>query len=120
MAQYEFHDHALLLNERDHVAVLKKPLREGDELVDGSVRVAARQDIPRGHKIALNNLDEGDAVRKYGQIIGFISQAVQRGDHVHGHNLQVKDFGPAPVRIYPPPRLIRLPSRIKDFSMNQR
>jgi altronate hydrolase len=93
LAEYRFRDHALLLNERDHVAVLKRPLREGDELVDGPARVAARQDIPRGHKIAVHDVDQGAAVRKYGQIIGFAVQRVQRGDHVHCHNLEVKDFG---------------------------
>lgn len=93
MAEYLFRDHALLLHEHDHVAVLKRPLRAGDELVGGSVRLVARQDIPSGHKIAICDVEEGDPVRKYGQIVGFALQAVKRGDHVHGHNLQVKDFG---------------------------
>ena len=40
-----------------------------------------------GHKIALRPIRKGEAVLKYGQIIGFASQDIAPGDHVHVHNV---------------------------------
>ena len=48
--------------------------------------------IPPGHKIATRAIAPGQAVRRYGQIIGFASQAIRAGQHVHVHNLVVGDF----------------------------
>ncbi|MGB3690289.1 MAG: altronate dehydratase family protein [Jannaschia helgolandensis] len=42
--------------------------------------------IPSGHKIATAAMDVGEPIRKYGQIIGYASQAIAPGDHVHTHN----------------------------------
>src|SRR5262249_52869114 len=44
-------------------------------------------------KICLEELPEGRPVRKYGQIIGFASALIRLGEHVHTHNLLLKDFG---------------------------
>jgi altronate hydrolase len=40
----------------------------------------------------LSTIESGAAVRRYGQIIGFATQLIQVGDHVHTHNLGVQDF----------------------------
>ena len=50
----------------------------------------ANQDVPIGHKIALKNLAVGDTVIKYGQDIGRVVAAINKGDHVHTHNLKTK------------------------------
>jgi altronate hydrolase len=47
--------------------------------------------IPPGHKVAAHALAQGDSIRRYNQIIGFASQAIAPGEHVHTHNL---DMGP--------------------------
>ncbi len=47
--------------------------------------------IPPGHKIATRAIASGAAVRRYNQIIGFASQGIRPGEHVHSHNL---DMGP--------------------------
>ncbi|MBI5831959.1 MAG: altronate dehydratase [Armatimonadetes bacterium] len=73
----------LRLHPDDHVAVAREDLAAGSEC-DG---VSARADIPRGHKIALTTVAEGQPVRKYGQVIGFASAAIEPGDWVHTHNL---------------------------------
>jgi altronate hydrolase len=67
----------LVLHPSDDVGVAKAPLG----------------DIPKGHKIALRALENGAPVRKYGQIIGFAAGPIAPGEHVHVHNLKVKDFG---------------------------
>src|SRR5436853_350339 len=86
-------DFALQLHPADDVAVVRKPIRAGLSLMNGQGPFEARQDIPQGHKIAVHPIAAGAAVRKYGQIIGFASAAIAAGDHVHAHNLGVKDFG---------------------------
>lgn len=105
-----FEKWAVLLRPEDDVAVLKRPLKPGDELVNGSLRWVASSVIPAGHKIALRRKDDGEAVRKYGQTIGFAQGTIQPGEHVHTHNLVMRDFGreyafcvdAKPVAVYPP------------------
>jgi altronate hydrolase len=47
--------------------------------------------IPRGHKIATAAIAQGEAVRKYAQIIGYASQPIAPGDHVHTHNVEFRN-----------------------------
>jgi len=84
---------ALRLHATDNVAVLKKPLKRGSVIAMGAIHVTAARDVPAGHKIALDSINEGDAIRKYGQVIGFASRPIDPGDHVHTHNVAAKDFG---------------------------
>ena len=53
--------------------------------------VTSRGLIPPGHKIAVRAIAKGEPVRRYNQIIGFASQPIAPGEHVHVHNL---DMGP--------------------------
>src|SRR6185503_3493578 len=92
MAQRSFEETAVLLRPDDVVAVLKKSLQASDELIGPELRVTAAQAIPAGHKIALAEVPEGGAVRKYGQIIGFAQSRIRPGEHVHTHNLVLRDF----------------------------
>ena len=55
--------------------------------LDGSGMVTVAVTIPAGHKIALQPVVNGDAVRKYGQIIGFAQGDISLGEQVHSHNL---------------------------------
>jgi altronate hydrolase len=76
------------------VAIAKHQLAPGTVLRHSEatdVRVA--QAIPSGHKVALRAVPAGQPVRRYGQIIGFASRAIEPGEHVHSHNLAVADFG---------------------------
>lgn len=81
----------ILLNPADNVAVARSAIRPGEtSAIDG---VNPLRMIPRGHKIALKSIAKGEAVMKYGQIIGFATQDIPAGDHVHVHNLTVGEFG---------------------------
>lgn len=77
------------LNPLDDVLIARQPLPEGLELEEG-IRVLAA--IPAGHKVAARAIASGQPVRRYGQIIGFASQAIAAGEHVHVHNLAMGDF----------------------------
>jgi altronate hydrolase len=93
MAQRNFEDVAIILHKSDSVAVLKRPVKQGDEVLFGSKILHITAPIGAGHKIALSAIGDGAAVRKYGQIIGFAHGAIAPGEHVHTHNLIIKDFG---------------------------
>jgi altronate hydrolase len=54
--------------------------------------IVARARIPFGHKMASRPIATGEAVRKFGQIIGFASQPIEPGDWVHEHNVGLHDF----------------------------
>ena len=76
------------LRPEDNVAVTKRPLRQGQAFGP----LVAHSDIPPGHKVALRPIPAGQAVKKYGQTIGFALRDIPAGAHVHSHNLGVQDF----------------------------
>ena len=92
MASLEFDSVVLRLREGDDVGVLKKTVKGGTELANGELKLTTAVTIPAGHKIALRAVADGEAVRKYGQIIGFAKGDVVPGEHVHSHNLVMKPY----------------------------
>ncbi len=80
-------DVAIVLDPEDSVAIAKAALSAGAVLEDADGRLTVRADIPPGHKVARRAVPEGGAVRRYGQVIGFATAAIEPGDHVHTHNL---------------------------------
>ena len=57
---------------------------------DRLTTVAARQDIPIGHKVALKDMAVGDTVIKYGIDMGRVVAPIQAGEHAHVHNIKTK------------------------------
>ena len=90
-----FDEVALRLHPRDNIAVAKRPLQAGVVLESTDGNIALNQFVGDGHKFALEAVANGEAVRRYGQIIGFATQAIAIGDHVHTHNLGIQDFARA-------------------------
>ncbi|MEW6689787.1 MAG: altronate dehydratase family protein [Pseudomonadota bacterium] len=84
-------DLVIRLNPADDVVIARVELAAGTTLVkEGNVAVAAR--VPAGHKVAVRALQAGDPVRRYNQIIGFATQDIRPGEHVHVHNLGMGSF----------------------------
>jgi altronate hydrolase len=83
---------AVHLRPEDNVAVAARPLPAGQafEGPAGVVRLPGR--VGLGHKVALVAIRKGEAVLKYGQIIGFANQEIAPGDLVHVHNLAADSF----------------------------
>jgi altronate hydrolase len=78
----------LRIADDDSVAVATRAIAAGETIEVGDVRVTARQDVPAGHKIALQAAAVDEPVRKYGVVIGAASAAIAPGDWVHAHNLR--------------------------------
>ncbi len=56
----------------------------------GRISIAARDDIPLGHKIALVDIADGDTLIKYGHDIGKAVAAIPQGGHAHVQNVKTK------------------------------
>lgn len=82
---------AVVLNAADDVAVALRDLGAGERVrikeAAGLVELAARGDIPLGHKFARRAIAAGEIVRKYGEPIGGATAAIAAGAHVHVHNI---------------------------------
>lgn len=80
----------IVLNPEDNVAVARSRINPEESGLILGVRPLAS--IPRGHKMALRPIPDGTPVVKYGQIIGFATQDIPAGAHVHTDNLAVGEF----------------------------
>jgi arabinonate dehydratase len=83
---------AVLLHPDDEVAIARMPLSRGVKLRVGERIVEVSQRVPSGHKVALRDVEVGQPVRRYGAIIGFATQPIGAGTHVHSYNLAVGDL----------------------------
>jgi altronate hydrolase len=84
------HSRVIRLHPADDVVIALDQLVSGAAVESEGVTVAGL--IPPGHKMATRAIAPGEAVRRYGQIIGFASQPIRPGQHVHVHNLAMGDF----------------------------
>ena len=59
---------------------------------DKSSKIQSKSEIPLGHKIAMIDLKEGDSILKYGHDIGKVVKNINKGEHVHVHNVKTKKW----------------------------
>ena len=85
----------ILLHESDDdVGVATMDLAAGDTVqavtLEGEpvTELTLVDDVPLAHKVAVRAIDAEADVVEYGRAIGAASTAIQRGAHVHTHNLR--------------------------------
>jgi altronate hydrolase len=113
MPAYPFLEKALMLRPGDDVAVAREPLAGVVLTTPDGETIRVSGDIPFGHKFAVKPIAKGAPVRKYGQTIGFATQDIPVGAHVHVHNVGVRDFSrdyrfaqeAKPTALYPPEKM---------------
>lgn len=81
-------DEALRMTPEDNVATTLSDLSEGWSFEVSGTQIELTTDVPFGHKIALSDIDTGETVVKYGEVIGEATEQIQAGDWVHTHNCQ--------------------------------
>lgn len=64
----------IVLDAKDDVAILTER------------RATEGKPIPAGHKIARHAISSGSGILKFGQLIGYASEDIAAGAHVHSHN----------------------------------
>ncbi len=79
----------ITLRPDDGVAVARTAIEPGTPVAPG---ITAAERILPGHKVAVRPHRSGEAVTKYGQIIGFAKDDIAAGRHVHVHNLGMGEF----------------------------
>ena len=72
---------SLRLNPADNVVIAIDEIPAGAS----SQGIAARERVPKGHKMATGRIEADEPIRKFGQIIGF-ARAIAPGAWVHEHN----------------------------------
>ena len=77
---------AICLDENDNVATVIHAVHKGDLVVWESASLEAQMNIPKFHKISIEEIEEGQIIRKYGQTIGVATERIPKGCHVHMHN----------------------------------
>ena len=75
------------LDSNDNVAVVIADNLKGSNITINKNLVHLLNDIPAGHKIATDPISKGAHIIKYGFPIGIATKQIDRGEHVHTHNL---------------------------------
>ena len=75
------------LDHADNVVTAITSLTMGSE-VEGAGLSA---NVPSGHKVATAPIKTGEVIRKYAQVIGYASEDIAPGDHVHTHNVEFRN-----------------------------
>ncbi|QAA31564.1 UxaA family hydrolase [Clostridium manihotivorum] len=92
----------LKINENDNVVVALMDLNKEQSIeVDGKV-ITLKEDVKRGHKIAIKAINLNEDVVKYGFPIGHAITPIEEGQWIHTHNTKTNLDG------------------IKDYSFNQK
>jgi altronate hydrolase len=79
---------SLRLNVKDNLVVAVDVLERGATVAG----ITATARVSRGHKMATARIAKGEPVLKFGQIIGFASEDILPGAHIHTHNCAFATF----------------------------
>lgn len=79
----------IVISPNDSVAVALAPLFKGEE----EQGVVLAEDIEKGHKFALKDIEKGQQIIKYGEVIGRAAADIKAGQHIHSHNMSTNLSG---------------------------
>lgn len=81
-----------VVDSHDTVATAIRDVDAGEtvevEVGDEVRSIDIPEDVPFGHKIALEDIDTGDTIIKYGESIGNATEPISTGAWVHVHNVE--------------------------------
>ena len=76
------------IHENDNVIVALKEIAPGEKVLVAGAEITAAETVPAGHKMAIRDIAEGEAVMKYGFRIGYAKEPIHAGQWVHVHNVK--------------------------------
>ena len=76
------------IHPADKVAVALSPLTAGTVISIDTQEITLKEDIPQGHKFALQTLEAQEPVFKYGSPIGIAKEQIPAGAWIHTHNMK--------------------------------
>jgi altronate hydrolase len=84
----------VIMNVFDNVATVLDDVEKGETVtckgLSEILEITVHEQIMRGHKVALSDIQAGKAVTKYGFEIGYALCTITRGSYVHVHNVGSK------------------------------
>ncbi|WP_394872573.1 UxaA family hydrolase [Clostridium butyricum] len=76
------------INNKDNVVVALKDFNKGETIKTDEKEITLKDDIKRGHKIAIEDIKENCNAIKYGYPIGYATKDINIGQWVHTHNIR--------------------------------
>ncbi len=78
----------LKLHADDNIVITRRSVTKGTPIeLNVGPTFSTSDAVDIGHKIAIESIPRGKAVRKFGQLIGFATEPIAPGDWIHSHNL---------------------------------
>lgn len=76
------------VHQSDNVAIVSNAggVDEGSSFSSGIIAI---ERIPQGHKIALRSIRKGEAIYRYGEVIGYAEEPLEKGAWVHEARMQL-------------------------------
>ena len=82
----------IVVDKKDNVATALRRLEQGSsirvEMEDYTIDVKLSQTIQLGHKFALKDIESGEPIIKYGEVIGLATRKIMKGEQAHVHNVE--------------------------------
>ena len=78
----------IVMHLKDNCATSLIALAENESVELLGRKIIIQQQIPTGHKFALNEIKKGDNIIKYGEIIGIATDDIHMGEWIHIHNIK--------------------------------
>lgn len=94
---------ALHIHLKDNVVVAMQAISAGDTVVFPGGQVTVREDVSRGHKIAIQDIEANQDVVKYGYPIGHSTEQIHAGQWVHTRNMKTNLSGKVNYHYAPTP-----------------
>jgi altronate hydrolase len=76
------------INEKDNVVVALRDLSKNETIEIDNKKIEIKEDVKRGHKIAIDNISIDEDVIKYGYPIGHATSNISVGEWAHTHNIK--------------------------------
>lgn len=83
---------AIIINEKDNVATALRDISANEEITvsvgDKANPFIVREFISFGHKFSVKDIQLGESILKYGEVIGRATKEIRAGIHAHIHNIE--------------------------------
>ena len=105
----------LKINPADNVVVAIQPQSAGAVITVDGKKITVLEDVPAGHKIAIQDLAEGENVIKYGFPIGHAREAKKAGSWMNENNIKTNLAGLLSYEYHPKEVSLDIPDEKRTF-----
>ena len=105
----------LKINPADNVVVAIQPQSAGAVITVDGKKITVLEDVPAGHKIAIQDLAQGENVIKYGFPIGHAKEAKKAGSWMNENNIKTNLAGLLSYEYHPKQVTLDIPEEKRTF-----